>query len=423
MRRRDPASETDRPVLVGSVSGARVLPGFLAAFSFRGFRLLWIGAFLSSIGTWTQDVALNWLIQSQMKDPLYLGLRTFAQSLPLLAFMLVGGAVADRIDRRRILLGSQIFQMSMAVLLAVLFFAGRLGIAAILLIAFVTGLALSQSAPTYQAVITSLVPRERIPTAVALNSLQFNLSRALGPVVAGILLAQVGTGACFLANALSFVAVIFALWTIRFPAPVVTRESLGRTLRAGISHVVGTPLLRSFTLLAAAASFLGFPLVTYLPVIAGDELKTGASGYSLLLTSLGVGAVAGAVSTAQRGHSPGRGRLMLISLAACGLVTIGAVLSRWQWFAMAFLVVSGFTLTTAFSILSSLVQEHAPDELRGRVLSIFGLAFRGGMPVGSLVAGALVRSEGAPLVLAAFSGALLGLAIILLARHQALREL
>jgi MFS family permease len=415
-------SETGRPTLA-AVGTGRTPPGFLAAFSFRGFRLLWVGAFLSSIGTWIQDVALNWLIHSQMKDPLYLGLRTFAQNVPLLTLMLVGGAVADRIDRRRILLGSQIFQMSMAMLLAVFFFSGRLGIVAILLIAFVTGLALSQSAPTYQAVITSLVPREHIPTAVALNSLQFNLSRAVGPVVAGILLAQVGTGACFLVNALSFTGVIFALWTIRFPIPVAPRESLGRTLRAGITHVAETPLLRSFTLLAGAASFLGFPLVTYLPVIAGDDLKTGASGYSLLLTSFGLGAIAGAVGTAQRGQAPRRGRLMLLAFATFGLVTMGAVLSRWQWVSMTLLVGSGFALTTAFSILSSLVQEHAPDELRGRVLSIFGLAFRGGMPLGSLVAGALVRSAGAPLVLATFAGALLGLAVILLARHRTLREL
>jgi MFS family permease len=415
-------SETPRPALAPAGAG-HTLPGFLAAFSFRAFRLLWTGAFLSSIGTWIQDVALNWLIQTQMKDPLYLGLRAFAQNLPLLAFMLVGGAAADRIDRRRILLGSQIFQMSMAVLLAVLFFTGRLGIVAILLIAFVTGLALSQSAPTYQAVITSLVPREHIPTAVALNSLQFNLSRAVGPVVAGILLAQVGTGACFLANALSFTGVIFALWTIRLPIPVAPRETLGQTLRAGIAHVAETPLLRSFTLLAAAASFLGFPLVTYLPVIAADDLKTGASGYSLLLTSFGVGAIAGAVGTAQRGQAPRRGRFMLLAFATFGLVTIAAVLSRWQWVSMGLLVGSGFALTTAFSILSSLVQEHVPDELRGRVLSIFGLAFRGGMPLGSLVAGVLVRSAGAPLVLAAFVGALLCLALLLLARHGTLREL
>jgi predicted MFS family arabinose efflux permease len=402
----------------------RALPGFLAAFSFTGFRLLWAGAFLSSVGTWTQDVALSWIIHSRMKDPFYLGLRSFAQEMPLMAFMLLGGAVADRIDRRLILLSSQWFQMAMAVLLGVLFLTDRLGIGAIVLIAFATGVMQSQSAPTYQAVITSLVPRDRIANAIALNSLQFNLSRAIGPVVAGLLLAQAGAGWCFGANALSFTGVILALWTISFPPPPARpRESLGQSLRTGLRHVWAAPRLRAITLLAATASFLAFPLITYLPVIAGDVLKTGAPGYSLLLTSVGVGAIAGAISTAQRGSAEGRGRIMLLAFAAFGLVTVGASLSTRQWLSMTLLVGSGFTLTTAFSTLNSLVQESAPDELRGRVLSIFGLAFRGGGPVGSLIAGSLVRTAGAPAVMAAYSASLLCVASVLLLRGHELRRL
>ena len=404
-------------------SQPRGLPDFLAAYAHRGFRLLWAGAFLSSVGTWIQDVALSWLIHSRMGDPFYLGLRSFAQEVPLLAFMLLGGAVADRIDRRLILLSSQWFQMAMALLLGVLYLTGHLGIVAIVLIAFATGLMQSQSAPTYQAVITSLVPRDRIANAVALNSLQFNLSRAIGPVVAGLLLAHAGAGWCFAANALSFVGVILALQTIEFPLPVAgPRESLRESLLAGLRHVNGTPRLRAATLFAAAASFLAFPLITYLPVIAGDVLKTGASGYSLLLTSVGIGAIAGAVGTAHRGHAAGRGRLMLLAFAFFGFVTVGAALSRWQWLSMVLLVGSGFALTTAFSTLNSLVQEMAPDALRGRVLSIFGLAFRGGGPVGSLIAGGLVRQAGAPAVMAAYAAGLLCLASFLLLRGGELRR-
>ena len=397
----------------------------LAAFSFRSFRLLWLGAFLSSIGTWIQDVALSWLIHTRTGDPFYLGLRSFAQEAPLLAFMLIGGAIADRIDRRRILLSSQLFQMAMAVLLGLLYAWDRLGIGAIVAIAFFTGLVQSQSAPTYQAVITSLVPRERIANAVALNSLQFNLSRAIGPVIAGLLLAQLGAGACFAANALSFVGVIVALRTIELPPPIVpsAQESLGRSLAAGLAHVSRAPLLRSAVLLAFTASFLAFPLITFLPVIAGDVLGTGASGYSLLLTSIGLGAIVGAIGTAKRGHAQGRGRLMLLAYGLFGAVTIGASLSRWQWLSMLLLVGSGFFLTTAFSTLNSLVQALAPDALRGRVLSIFGLAFRGGGPVGSLLAGALVRRAGAPAILATFSALLLLTAATLLVRGSRLREL
>jgi predicted MFS family arabinose efflux permease len=400
------------------------LPGFLAGFSYRGFRLLWTGAFLSSIGTWTQDVALSWLIYTRFQDPFYLGLRNFAQEAPLLTFMLVGGAVADRIDRRRILLTSQLFQMAMAVTLGLLYVTDHLGMAAIVVVALSTGLMQSQSAPTYQAVITSLVPRERIANAVALNSLQFNLSRAIGPVIAGLLLAGIGAGACFTANALSFVAVIAALWTITLPPPIAhAGESLGRSLQAGLRHVASDPLLRATVLLGFSASFLAFPLITYLPVIAGKGLGTGASGYSMLLTSVGVGAIVGAVGTAQRGHTAGRGRVMLVAYALFGCVTIGAVLSRWQWLSMALLVGSGFFMTSASSTLNSLVQEMAPEALRGRVLSIFGLAFRGGGPVGSLVAGALVRRAGAPAIMAVFSALLLVIAAALLFRAGRLREL
>jgi MFS family permease len=406
------------------VSEPSRLPGFLSAFVFPSFRRLWIGAFLSSIGTWTQDVALSWLIHTRMGDPVYLGLRTFAAELPLVAFMLVGGAQADRVDRRTILLTSQVFQMSMAAALGILYGLDRLGIGAILAIAFLTGLAQSQSAPTYQATLTSLVPRDHIPNAVALNSLQFNLSRAIGPVIAGLLLARVGTGACFAANVLSFVAVIVAIARIELPpAAAPGRESLGESLRIGIRHVVESPILSVLTLLAAGASFLAFPLITFLPVLAGDVLKTGAAGYSLLLTSLGVGAIAGAVTTAHRGSVPGRGRLMLLAFMGCGAATLGAVLSGRQWLAMALLAAAGFSLTTAFSTLNSLVQEHAPNELRGRVLSIFGLAFRGGGPLGSLAAGGLVRAFGAPIVLAVFASVLILIAGAIRLENARLRAL
>jgi len=407
--------------VAASGAGREPPPGLLAAFAFPAFRYLWLGAFLSSVGTWIQDVALSWLIHARMGDPFYLGLRSFAQEAPLLAFMLIGGAAADRVDRRRILLSSQTFQMAMAGLLGVLYYLDRLGIAAIVAIAFATGLMQSQSAPTYQAVITSLVPRERIANAVALNSFQFNLSRAIGPVIAGLLLAQAGAGWCFAANALSFVGVIAVLWSIALPPPAVRpRESLSESLRAGLRHVAADERLRGATLLAGAASFLAFPLITYLPVIAGDVLKTGASGYSLLLTSLGVGAIAGALTTARRGDAPGRGRLMLAAFAAFGVLAAGAALSRFQWASMLLLVAAGFMLTTAFSTLNSLVQEMAPDELRGRVLSIFGLAFRGGGPIGSLIAGFLVRGAGAPVVMAAYAAILSGIAAALLLRKTEL---
>jgi predicted MFS family arabinose efflux permease len=400
------------------------LPGFLSGFAYRNFRLLWTGAFLSSIGTWTQDVALAWLIHVRFVDPFYLGLRAFASDAPLITFMLVGGAVADRVDRRRILLTSQILQMLFAATLGILYALGRLGIAPILLIAFLTGLAQSQSAPTYQAVLTSLVPPQQIPNAVALNSLQFNLSRAIGPMIAGLILARWGTGPCFAVNAVSFLAVIVALWRIELPPPATAKkETLGESLRAGLRHVWESPVLSVLTALGLTGSLFAFPLLTYLPVIAGDVLKTGAQGYSLLLSSFGAGAIGGAIATAQRGHVPGRGRLMLATLVLYGVTALAAVLCGRQALAMALLFVAAWSLVTAFSTLNSLVQENAPDALRGRVLSIYGLAFRGGMPLGSLIAGALVRGLGAPAVLGSFSGVLAIVSMAVYVRNSRLRAM
>ncbi len=386
-------------------------PAFLSAFAFRSFRLLWTGAFLSSVGTWTQDVALAWLIHTRMHDPFYLGLRAFAADAPLLAFMLVGGAVADRVDRRRILLTSQVLQMGYAVTLAVLYATGHLGIVAILAVAAVTGLTQSQSAPTYQAVITSLVPARHIQNAVALNSLQFNLSRAIGPAIAGLLLAGAGTGACFTVNAVSFLAVIVALWRLDMPPPsAAPRQTLAASLRAGLAHVRHDPVLSRLTAFSLAGSFLAYPLITYLPVLAGDVLATGAEGYSLLLSSYGAGAILGAIATAHRGSAPGRGRAMLLAAIAYGGVVMAAMASRSQLLTMGLLLVAGWMLVTAFSTLNSLVQENAPAELKGRVLSIYGLAFRGGMPLGSLAAGVVVARFGAPWVIGAFSFGLVALA-------------
>lgn len=389
------------------MSGGPRLPGFLASFQFRSFRLLWIGAFLSSIGTWTQDVALAWLIHTELGNPVYLGLRAFAADAPLLAFMLVGGAVADRVDRRRILLASQVLQMLFALALAALYAAGRLAAAPILIIAFLTGLAQSQSAPTYQAVLTSLVPRQSIPNAVALNSLQFNLSRTIGPAIAGILLASGGAGACFAVNAVSFLAVIVSLLRIELPAPALKPAgSLRESLVAGLRFARRDPTISVLMAMAGLGSFLAFPLVTYLPVVADSALGSGAAGYSLLLSSFGAGAILGAIATAQRGDRPGRGRLLLWSFVCHGLAAIGALQSRAQLASMALLFVAGASLVAAFSTLNSLVQEQAPSELRGRVVSIYGLAFRGGMPVGSLVAGFLVSAFGAVAVLSAFAALL-----------------
>jgi MFS family permease len=399
------------------------LPAFAAAFRAPGFRRLWIGAFLSSVGTWTQDVALAWLVHQRFGDPRYLGYRSFAAEAPLLAFMLLGGARADRGDRKKILLGSQVAQMACAVALALMYATDTLSMAAILVLAVLAGLAQSQSAPTYQATLTSLVPRAHIQSAVGLNSLQFNLSRALGPAVAAVLLASAGAGVCFGVNALSFVAVIIAIAGLDLPkAPVAPAESVLKSLSLAWDQVSLSPQLRVLVLLGAAGSLLGFPFITYLPVVA-SRLGEGAAGFGLLMASFGAGAIVGAVVTAQQGPKPGRGIRTLIAFACCGAGAAGAAASPWAWLTACLLPFTGFAMVVALSTVNSLVQENAPDAFRGRVLAIFGLAFRGGGPIGSLAAGFLVKAFGVAPVLAAFGACLAIFSAIVFWKGSAFRRL
>ena len=399
------------------------LPAFAAAFESRGFRRLWLGAFLSSVGTWTQDVALAWLVHQRFGDPRYLGYRSFAAEAPLLAFMLLGGARADRGDRKAILLTSQVLQMAFAAALLVLYVTDSLSMASILLLAFLTGVAQSQSAPTYQATLTSLVPRTHIQSAVSLNSLQFNLSRTLGPAIAAALLAAAGAGVCFGVNALSFVAVIAAIAGLDLPAaPVPKAESVLRSVAAAWGEVTASPLLLVLVLLGALGSFLAFPFITFLPVVA-DRLGEGATGYGLLMTGFGAGAIAGALATAHQGAVAGRGKRTLSAFVVCGLAATVAVWSSIPLLTAAMLALAGFAMVSALSTVNALVQETAPDAFRGRVLSIFGLAFRGGGPLGSLAAGFLVKAYGPAVALGGFGIALAVFSGIVFWRASAFRRL
>ena len=267
------------------------------------------------------------------------------------------------------------------------------------------------------------MPPKQIPNAVALNSVQFNLSRTIGPVVGGLFLTVAGAGACFAANAISFAAIITALLRIEIPSPGDARKGWRESVLAGFRHVYESPLLLLLTSISSAGAFLSYPLITYLPVFAGDVLKAGPTGYSLLLSSFGVGAVGGALTTARRGHVPGRGRLLLKAWMVYATTTLGALLAGNLWIAMALLVVSGAALVTGSSTLISLVQENVPDQMRGRTLSIFNVAFRGGMPVGAMCAGFLVKSLGAVAALSGLTVALLLMGVVLYWRSSRLRTL
>ena len=398
-----------------------------AALTFRDFRLLWFGALLSSTGTWMQKVAQAWLIVTLTgtASAFYLGLDSFVGEVPILLFTLIGGVVADRADRRHLLLLSQYVQMSAAVGLAVLVFTDRVHIWQILALSFITGVAQAFGGPAYQSLIPSLVPKETLPNAIALNSIQFNLARVIGPVVAGAALTAFGMVACFGLNGLSFLFVIAAILALRVKhIPPTGAARMRDQLKGGLQYVRNQPQLITLTLLGFISAFLGLPLLTFLPIITKDVFQQDVALYTRFMTIAGIGAVLGALIVAWVGKHRHMGLMLLIVQALLGLATIGFSLSETIWVSQLLLFLGGALLVTCFSMTTSLVQLLAPHELRGRVVSIYMVAFRGGSPLGGLISGWLVTQIGsAPYVLALNGGLLTLVALIVMTRDHGLREI
>ena len=371
------------------------------AFTYRDYRLLWAGAFTSSVGTWMQTVAQNWLILTLTGSPFYLGLSAFLQEAPFLVFSLFGGVLADRVDRRRILLGSQAVQLSSAFLLAALVALGQVHVWHILVLSFVVGLAQSFGGPAYQALVPTLVDREDLPNAVALNSIQFNLARVIGPVLGGWAFYALGAAACFALNGVSFLAVIAALLFLRRGALTAPPEtgSVLESLRAGVKVVHDSKPLRGLVGIAFLASFCALPLVTFLPVFAKDVFGGDAKGYGQLLAAFGLGAVVGALAVAGLASVSHRGRVGVTMLAVFGVLSIAFAASRNLALSFVVLFLAGAAMVAVFATFMTLVQTNVEEAMRGRVVSVYSLAFRGAMPLGNLTAGVLAAVITAPWVL------------------------
>jgi len=413
---------------------ARTIRRTLVAFTYRDFRVQWIGACTSSIGTWMQIVAQNWLIVSLTNaSPFFLGLDAFLQQLPIILFSLIGGVFADRYDRRRMLLASQYLQMSTSATLAVLMFLNgrqifQLEIWHVLALSFITGCAQSFGGPAYQSLIPSLVDKKDLPNAVALNSIQFNVARVIGPTLFGVMLTLFvkwgysdpqAMNACFALNALSFVVVINTLMMLRVKhIPPAKSGRMQEELKIGLSYVRHHDSLAALIVLAAATTFLGFALLTFLPIFAKKVFQEGAGTYTRLMAFSGVGSIVGALTVAWLGKFQKMGWTALIVQAIYGVLIIAFAASRMLWLSYILLFLTGAALMIVFSTVTSLVQMIAPNEMRGRVMSIYMLAFRGGMPLGSLVSGWLATFFGAPLVIGINGALLVVVAVYFLTRNH-----
>jgi MFS family permease len=406
----------------------RSRPGRIAiALTNRNFRLLWIGALTSSIGTWMQKVAQSWLIitMTGSRSALFLGWDSFLGDLPLLLLTMVGGVVADRRDRRHMIRISQIIQMLVALLLAGLIYMRRIHIAHVFAFSFIAGCVRAFGGPAYQSLISTLVGKEHLPNAIALNSIQFNLAQVIGPFVAGVALAAFGMVACFGLNGISFLFVIAAILALRdVHVPPVASESMVAQLRGGLRFVQGSPNLVTVITLGFCAAFLGAPLLTFLPVIARDVFHEDVGFYTQLMTFSGAGAVMGALVVAGLGKNKHVGRLLLILLASFGMIIVGFALSRNAYLSALILFTGGSLYVMCSSLTTSLAQLLAPPEFSGRVLSIYLVASLGGSPLGGLLSGWLVTRVGsAPAMLVVNGTVLLLMASYFLVHGQRLEDI
>lgn len=366
------------------------------------FRTYWTGMLVSLVGTWMQSTAQSYLVYELTGSALKTGMVVFAFSLPSLLFALPGGALADRYDRRRLLLVAQSAFMVAAAALAALTFAGRVRFEHVVGFALWNGLVMAVDNPTRQALVPALVDREDLANAVALNSAAFNASRVFGPALAGLVYRAVGPAWCFAANAVSYLAVIVPMWRARLPeasGPTPVDGGLLRQAADGVRYVRGHPPLQALLLLLAAVGTFGFAWMVVMPAFAVRVLAGGPAENGLLFTAVGAGATVGALVVASaRDVRPGR-VVALAAASGAGLVLFS--LTRTLWAACTAIAVAGFFLIAYMSSTNATIQSLVDDRYRGRVMSLYTLALIGSGPAGSLFAGWLADAAGVAASLAA----------------------
>lgn len=399
------------------------------ALSHRDFRLFWIGAFLSNIGTWMQAVAQGWLVLLLTNSAFWLGLDGFAATAPGFLFTLVGGVFADLIDRRRLLIVTQVIAGTAALGLAVLIQFQMVNRWLVLGFSFITGCCMALASPSFLAMTYDLVGREDLANAIAMNSTQFQLSRVVGPALAGVAFQVFGLAGCFFANGLSFVAVVAALWVVRWErktAPkhsVRDRRALWRDLVEGFSYVRNRPRVSSLLLLASVNSFFGAPYFTLIPIYARDIFKLGETGLALMMGSAGVGAFLGALLVAYLGDFRRKGWFVLSGAIAFGVFIANFAVSSRLWLSLLFLVGVGFSIVVSVALTNTLLQKLVTDQMRGRVMSMFMLSFIGVFPIGNIIAGAASKQFGPQPTLAAGGLIIALVATAVLIFNRRLREL
>lgn len=381
------------------------------ALRHRNFRLFASGQFVSLIGTWMQTVALGWLVYRLTRSPALLGLAGFLSQIPTLFFAPLAGVWADRWNRHRMVIATQVLFMVQALALAALTLSGRATIAQILALSLLAGFITAVDVPARQSFMVEMVgDRADLPNAIALNSSLFNVARLVGPSIAGVLIGVLSEGMVFLLNGVSYVAVLGALLAIRVPAQPRRDGGAGRVLahlREGVRYVAGFAPTRAVLLLLAFVGLVAAPYSVLMPMFATDVLHGGAHTLGFLVASIGLGALAGALFLARRRSVRGLGNVIAWAAGAFGASLVALAFARREWLACLVLAVSGFGMMAHMAASNTVLQTLVDADKRGRVMSLYAVAMMGTTPVGSLAAGALAGRIGAPLTVALGGGATL----------------
>ena len=384
------------------------------AFQHRNFRLFWFGQLVSLIGTWMQSVAQGWLMHRLTGSAFMLGLLGFAQFMPVMVLTLWAGVVADRMDKRRLIMTTQLVALIQAVLLATVVTLGIVQPWMVVALALMFGMVSAFDLPARQSFLVEMVGKNDLPNAIALNSAAFNGARVLGPAVAGVLLAAAGEGACFWVNAVSYLAVLAALMRMDL-APRVAEPDRGKnalaTLREGVDYALGVPSIRNLLLLLGVAAGLGFQYMVLLPVYARDILHASEQAYGLMVAAFGLGSLLSAVVMTRNQDRWALRRNLLLGL---GSAAVGMGVFAWSralplTLAMGF--AAGFGLILYVASTNTLLQLSTEDRFRGRIMSLYTLMFIGTAPIGALLSGALAQRWGAPIATSASALVLLGGAV------------
>lgn len=398
------------------------LPTTLRALRHRNFQLFFSGQLISLIGTWMQNVAQAWLVYRLTGSSLLLGSVGFASQIPLLLVSPVGGIVADRYNRQKVVIATQTLSMILAFILAMLTLKRVITVPDIFVLAVLLGVVNAFDIPVRQAFLVEMVGKEDLMNAIALNSSMFNGARIIGPAIAGVLVANIGEGWCFFANAISYIAVIVGLIMMRVPdRPKRPVGSPLAHLIEGFRFVRNTALVRALLLLLGLVSLVAMPYTVLMPIFADRILHGGARGLGILMAATGVGALLGALTLAARTGVQGLGRWVAMSCGGFGLTLIAFANLRNFWLSAAILVPVGFCMMLQMSSSNTLIQAMVPDHLRGRLMAVYSMMLMGIAPFGALLGGALADRLGAPVMVTMGGVAALGGALIFRLRLPAMR--